>query len=124
MTSMEACGICRCGWSLNVFAASSCDSASAIAYSYGQVARQLIDKWGPHGEWVAHLNPVLTCVITFQRVLYNPNFNDADEKLVLQPHPYTWYVTILAIDAAVALVLLYGALALFSRLEDNFAEEI
>jgi ABC-2 type transport system permease protein len=97
---------------------------SAIAYSYGQVARQLIDKWGPHGEWVAHLNPVLTCVITFQRTLYNPNFHDADEKLVLQPHPYTWYLTFLAIDAAVSLLLLYGALALFSRLEDNFAEEI
>src|SRR3954468_8907465 len=95
---------------------------SAIAYSYGQVARQLIDKWGPRGEWVAHINPVLTCVIAFQRTLYNPNFHDADEKLVLQPHPYTWYVTFLAIDAAVALLLLYGALALFSRLEDNFAE--
>ncbi|MCU1357172.1 MAG: type transporter [Acidimicrobiales bacterium] len=97
---------------------------SAIAYSYGQVARELIAKWGPRGEWVAAVNPILTVVITFQRTLYNPNYGDENEKLVLPAHPYSWYITFLAIDAAVGLVLLYGALALFSRLEDNFAEEI
>lgn len=31
MTSIEACGICKCGWPWNVFAAASCDSASTIA---------------------------------------------------------------------------------------------
>jgi hypothetical protein len=34
------------------------------------------------------------------------------------------YATHLAVTGLVSLGLLYGALALFSRLEDNFAEEI
>ncbi|MGI8756038.1 MAG: ABC transporter permease, partial [Acidimicrobiales bacterium] len=99
---------------------------SAIAYNYGQVATRLTDRWGRHGEVVAALNPVLTVVITFQRTLYNPNYKDPDgaEFSVLPAHPYGWYVTHLAVSGAVALALLYGALALFSRLEDNFAEEI
>ena len=99
---------------------------SAIAYTYGTVATELTKKWGRHGELVAALNPVLTIVITFQRALYNPNYKNrsGSEYQVLPPHPYSWYVTHLAVSGAVALVLLYGALALFSRLEDNFAEEI
>ncbi|MGI8710626.1 MAG: ABC transporter permease [Acidimicrobiales bacterium] len=97
---------------------------SAIAYNYGQVAKELVDRWGSRGELVAALNPVLTVVITFQRTLYNPDYGDSEERLVLPAHPYGWYVTHLAVAGAVSLVLLYGALALFSRLEDNFAEEI
>ena len=97
---------------------------SAIAYAYGSVADRLVQKFGPHGEWLAQINPVLTIVVTFQRVLYNPNIHDVNEQKVLPLHPATWYVTFLAIDGVVALALLYGALALFSRLEDNFAEEI
>ena len=50
--------------------------------------------------------------------------DDPNYVPVLPLHPWTWYVTHLAIAGAASLVLLYGALALFSRLEDNFAEEI
>ncbi len=99
---------------------------SAIAYTYGMVAEKLVKRYGPHGELIAALNPILTIVITFQRALYNPSYKDpkSGEYNVIPPHPYMWYVTHLAVSLAVGLVLLYGALALFSRLEDNFAEEI
>ena len=39
-------------------------------------------------------------------------------------HPMSWYLTHLSIALAVSCVLLFGALWLFSKLEDNFAEEI
>jgi ABC-2 type transport system permease protein len=103
---------------------------SAVAYNYGLVAKELVEKWGPRGEWVAALNPVLTVVITFQRTLYVPEvpteaqMADPNFIPILPPHDMGWYATHLAIAGAVSLLLLYGALALFSRLEDNFAEEI
>ena len=42
----------------------------------------------------------------------------------LPDHDLNWYLAHLAIVGVGALVLLYLALRLFSRLEDNFAEEI
>lgn len=103
---------------------------SAVAYSYGTVAKELTDKFGAKGEWLAMLNPMLTVVITFQRVLYNPaaptkaQLADPNYIPVLPPHPWQWYAGFLLIDLVVGLFLMYGALRLFSRLEDNFAEEI
>jgi len=103
---------------------------SAVAYSYGLVAKKLIDRWGPNGELVAALNPVLTVVITFQKTLYNPapptaaQMADPNFVPALPPHNMGWYATHLAVTGLVSLGLLYGALSLFSRLEDNFAEEI
>jgi len=103
---------------------------SAIAFNYGLVAQRLVARYGPNGEWIAHLNPVLTVVITFQRTLYNPapptsaQLADPNYVPVLPEHPMSWYAMHLAIAGAVSLLLLYGALALFSRLEDNFAQEI
>lgn len=87
---------------------------SAIVYPYALIAERLPDR-----EWIAALNPMLTVVITFQRTLHDP----ANPE-VLPLHDAGWYVTHLAVTGAVCLVLLYGALRLFSRLEDNFAEEI
>lgn len=103
---------------------------SAIAYNYGQVAAKLVDRFGERGEWIAHLNPVLTVVVTFQRILYNPADPTAADLAneqyipVLPIHPASWYVTHLLVAGAASLVLLFGALVLFSRLEDDFAEEI
>ncbi len=94
-----------------------------LAYTYGQIVKQL----GPSREWVASLNPILIVIITFQRTLYNPNYKlgpTNDEYNVLPPHPYSWYLSHLAVTGVGSLVLLYFALRLFSRLEDNFAEEI
>ncbi len=93
---------------------------SAVAYNYGMVAERLVERFGNRGELIAALNPVLTVVITFQRTLYNPD----PASGVLPDHDMGWYATHLAVTGLVSLVLLYGALALFSRLEDNFAEEI
>lgn len=103
---------------------------SAVAYSYGMVANKLVDRFGPNGELIAALNPVLTVVVTFQRTLYNPadptpaELADPNFIPAIPPHDMGWYLTHLAVTGVVSLVLLYGALALFSRLEDNFAEEI
>jgi ABC-2 type transport system permease protein len=103
---------------------------SAIAFNYGQVAHRLVAKYGERGELIAALNPVLTVVITFQRTLYNPAPLTPAERAnpefipILPEHAMSWYATHLAITGVVSLVLLYGALALFSRLEDNFAQEI
>lgn len=102
---------------------------SAIAFNYGQVAVKLVDRYGANGERLAALNPMLTIVITFQRVLYGatpqtPQEVAAGTPPILPAHPLGWYATHLLVTGAVSLVLLYGALWLFSRLEDNFAQEI
>ena len=93
---------------------------SAIAFNYSLIST----KYGQKGERLAALNPILTIVVTFQRFLYNPDFSRPEESTVLPDHPMSWYASHLAITGAVSLGLLYGALALFSRLEDNFAQEI
>lgn len=93
---------------------------SAIAFNYSLIS----DRYGQRGERIAALNPILTIVVTFQRFLYNPDFSSPEEASVLPNHPMSWYVTHLAITGVVSLAMLYGALALFSRLEDNFAQEI
>lgn len=93
---------------------------SAVAYNYGMVAERLVERFGENGELIAALNPILIVVVTFQRTLYNPD----PATGVLPDHDMGWYLTHLAVTGAVALAVLYGALALFSRLEDNFAEEI
>lgn len=102
---------------------------SAIAFTYGQVAAKIVDRWGEAAEWVTALNPVLTVVVTFQRIIYDPPEPTAEQllrpdELILPPHDLGWYITRLSITLAVSLVLLYGALALFSRLEDDFAQEL
>ena len=103
---------------------------SAIAINYGTVAHELVARYGPNGERLAALNPMLTVVVTIQRTLYNPapltaaQRADPNHVPILPEHPMGWYLTHLGITALVSLGLLYFALWLFSRLEDNFAQEI
>ncbi|WP_426573391.1 ABC transporter permease [Aquihabitans sp. McL0605] len=97
---------------------------SAIAYPYGSIVTHLNNTRYAGKEWILNLNPMITVVIAFQRTLYNPDYSNKEEAAVLPNHPMSWYLTYLSIDAVVAIVLLFGALALFSRLEDNFAEAI
>jgi ABC-2 type transport system permease protein len=92
---------------------------SAIAYPYSLVVAELGDK-----QWVAALNPMLIVVVSFQRTLYNPDFSDPSQASTMPDHTMGWYLMLLGIWTAISLVLLGGALWLFSRLEDNFAEEI
>lgn len=93
---------------------------SAVAYPYGQI----VAKLGAEREWMASLNPIIPVVVSFQRMLYNPDYSNPEEASVLPNHPMTWYLGHLGIALAGSIVVLYLALALFSRLEDNFAEEI
>jgi ABC-2 type transport system permease protein len=108
-----------------------------IAYPYGLLA----DRLGPAREWMTALNPVLTVVITFQQALYNPThpvmawFTNSpnldpenrftDQPLsAIPPHSLSWFMVRIGITGLVGLVLLFFALSLFGRLEDNMAEEI
>lgn len=114
---------------------------SAVVYPYRQVAERL----GPTREWMASLNPVIPIILTFQRVLYNPEYSsfgwytnggregsrfDPQNKIPNQDipagiyHPLEWYLSRLAIVGLVAFGILLGALWLFGRLEDDMAEEI
>jgi ABC-2 type transport system permease protein len=103
---------------------------SAIAYPYGSVVHHLNQTRFAGKEWLLALNPMLTVVISFQRTIYAPapptaaQLADPNYVPVLPDHPMTWYLGHLGIALAVSTVLLFGALVLFSRLEDNFAEEI
>lgn len=116
---------------------------SAIVYPYRTVALRL----GPAKEWLASLNPVIPIVLTFQKVLYNPEepafgwyvntradggltpYDPTNElRDVAQPalihHPLEWYLTRLGLVGVLSVALLFGALWLFGRLEDDMAEEI
>jgi ABC-2 type transport system permease protein len=94
-----------------------------IVYPYRQVA----DRVGS----LFLLNPITPIVITFQRALYNRTESVTRSKAgVVATHVlpasanWLWYARNLGIVIAVSAVLLLGALAIFGRLEDNFAEEI
>lgn len=110
---------------------------SAVVYPYRQVAERL----GPTREWMASLNPVIPIVLTFQKVLYNPDdtalgwftngprydpanaYPDQPTSALIH-HPLGWYLSRLSIVGVVSIALLLGALWLFGRLEDDMAEEI
>src|SRR5699024_11000031 len=114
---------------------------SVIVYPYRQVAERL----GPTREWIASLNPIIPIVLTFQRVLYNPDDTefgwftnggregstfDPQNVIADQPvpalihHPLEWYLTRLSFVGLFSVALLFFALWLFGRLEDDLAEEI
>ncbi|HVX17341.1 MAG TPA: ABC transporter permease [Acidimicrobiales bacterium] len=92
------------------------------------------NKIAEHGWSTAFLwmNPMTAFAVPFQRVLYNngvgphiDTLNRAKDAVGALPHnTVLWYTAIPTIALAGSLVLLYLALALFSRLEDNMAEEI
>jgi ABC-2 type transport system permease protein len=96
-----------------------------IVYTYRKVA----DHKGVGSLFL--LNPLTPVVITFQRALYNKptvaTFDSAGNRYLTPILPNAgvlWYAEILGILLAVSLVLLFVALVIFGRLEDNFAEEI
>jgi ABC-2 type transport system permease protein len=89
---------------------------SAIVYN----VELLRDRLGEQA-WVVLLNPVIPIVTAFQRVIYNP----PDEANILPPDAgQGWYLRNLGFVAIAAVVVLFVALWLFGRLEDDFAEEI
>lgn len=80
--------------------------------------RLVTDRLG-EAAWAALLNPMIPIVVTFQRVIYNPERTD-----LLPEAEMTWYMRNLGIVGAASVLCLIGALVLFGRLEDDLGEEI
>ncbi len=72
------------------------------------------------------INPVTTIVMVFQRAIYNmPDVRIGNPATpVILDETMLWYLAHLGAVAALAAVLLYGAMVVFGRLEGDFAEEL
>jgi ABC-2 type transport system permease protein len=97
--------------------------ACPIVYPYWTIEKKL----GPQGlTWIYFLNPVTPLVLAFQRCLYAHPVVVIQGVVtqVLPTQGYLWYVVLVLIVLALSLVLFLVALAIFGRLEGNFAEEL
>ncbi len=90
---------------------------SAIVYPLANVTTVLHNHGLP--DTLTWINPVMPLILVFQRALYNPA-----DTAILGNHGVRWYLAGIGTIGVVSIVLLIGALTLFGRLEDNFAEEI
>ena len=88
-----------------------------IVYPYRQVADRLAGA-----SAILLLNPMVSIVITYQRAIYNKVYSGTTP--LLPANGWWWYARNLSITLAVAVGVLFFALWLFGRLEDNFAEAI
>ncbi len=74
---------------------------------------------------ILYINPVRPVVLSFQKALYAKECCQNDgQTAILSSEPLGWYLWQLGAVALAALVLLWGALALFGRLEGRFSEEL
>jgi ABC-2 type transport system permease protein len=98
--------------------------ACPIVYAYQY---NIGDRLGAKGlTWVYFLNPLVPLVLTFQRFIY------AHVAVTIGGHPYPilpakgmiWYVGLDLAILVLATCLFLVALAVFGRLEGNFAEEL
>jgi ABC-2 type transport system permease protein len=98
--------------------------ACPIVYAYQQ---NIALKLGPKGlTWIYFLNPVTPLVLTFQRTIYariSP-VAGGHTYYVLPPVGWEWYFGLDMIVLGLSVVLFFVALAVFGRLEGNFAEEL
>ncbi len=91
-----------------------------IVYPFELVA----NKMGAYASLYL-LNPMTSVVITYQRALYNRTETSAKPPTPILPNePPIWYLRNLMLVIVASSVLLWVALWIFGRLEDNFAEEI
>lgn len=97
-----------------------------IVYQYDFIAKALVDRFGPEGEYLALINPLVPVVATFQRVLYNPRNFDAEvqARFAYTLRPASWYLGHLALAGVIAVAFLYFGLRVFARLEGRFAERL
>jgi ABC-2 type transport system permease protein len=100
-----------------------------IVYPYSQVSTTAV--FGTTIGNLALLNPLTPVVITMQRALWGNHLLDITTKshaaqtmYALPDQSQWWYLGILGIVAAVAIVLMFIAFAIFGRLEDDFAENV
>jgi ABC-2 type transport system permease protein len=97
--------------------------ACPIVYSYQTVEAKL----GPrHLTWIYLANPMTPLVLAFQRCIYNkPSYVLKGVTIpVLPQHGYLWYAALVGIVLVIAVILFLVGLAVFGRLEGNFAEEL
>lgn len=95
-----------------------------IVYQFEEIGQRLSQK---HILWIYFLNPVTVIVLTFQRALYamvSPLGLNHKRMAILPNYSPEWYLLQLTIVIVVSALLFVGALALFGRLEGNFAEEL
>jgi ABC-2 type transport system permease protein len=102
--------------------------ACPIVYAYQQ---NIGTKLGPKGlTWIYFLNPMTPLVLSFQRMIYAHPITYAavngvrTKFLVLPTHGQLWYLSLDLAVLAIAVALFFVALAVFGRLEGNFAEEL
>jgi len=97
--------------------------ACPIVYPYWTIEKKL----GPQGlTWIYFLNPMTPLVLTFQRCLYaHPVVNiEGTPTQVLPTQGYLWYTVLVLGVLFLSVCLFLVALAVFGRLEGNFAEEL
>lgn len=100
-----------------------------IVWGYPQVAVKLAQHGFP--GWLGFANPLTPIVITFQRILYH-SFVFNNPRMIggfltdgaVPAHSVAMYALALAVVIVGSLVLLWFALVLFGRLEDNFGQEV
>jgi ABC-2 type transport system permease protein len=98
--------------------------ACPIVYAFQKQIASRLEVKGL--TWVYFLNPMVPLVLSFQRCIY------ADTTVTVGNAPYPilpstgmfWYVSLDLAVLAIAAVLFLIALAVFGRLEGNFAEEL
>ncbi|HXY29030.1 MAG TPA: hypothetical protein VEH82_12200, partial [Acidimicrobiales bacterium] len=98
--------------------------ACPIVYSFQM---QIESRLGPKGlTWVYFLDPLVPLVLSFQRCIYAHTtvLIGGVPKQVLPPDGMLWYVTLDLGVLVLSAILFLVALAIFGRLEGNFAEEL
>ncbi len=98
--------------------------ACPIVYSF---QAQIETRLGPKSlTWIYFLNPVVPLVLTFQRCIYAHTIVPINgvPTAVLPPDGMLWYVGLDLGVLFLSAILFLVALAVFGRLEGNFAEEL
>jgi ABC-2 type transport system permease protein len=103
--------------------------ATPIVWNYPLIGERLADHGLPF--YLGFVNPITPIILTFQRALYHEwvwsgtrIVNGGPVTGVVPEGSVWWYLRNLAIVGFGAVVLLWVALHIFGRLEDNFGEEI
>jgi ABC-2 type transport system permease protein len=98
-----------------------------ILYSFEQQLSARLHRW--HVVWLYLMNPVAPVVMTFQRVIYSNEVVRATKPphgiiKVLPTWPATTYLAADVILFVLSAIGMFAAVAIFGRLEGNFAEEL
>ena len=111
--------------------------ATPIVYTYTEIAKKLAAHHIP--TWLPLLNPLTDIVLVFQRAIYakiygakvaaaatslKPGAAALTGRQTLPTAGEWWYLWHVLVVLGVSIVLLYGAMTVFGRLEGNFAEEL